>query len=312
MSADTRFLYDGWNLIAEFSLQSSVLRLSRSYVWGIDLSGAPQGAGGVGGLLTVSTHNPSPLPDHPSSIAHLPCYDGNGNVVALVDSATAARSAEYEYGPFGETLRATGPAAAANPFGFSTKYTDPETTLLYYGYRYYCTTTGRWLSRDPIEENGGVNLYGMVGNSLVNYCDLLGLKNCNCDEIMRDLAAQREVVNTLYRYIGNWKPGERLGDYGLRPNADISGYRSPDFDTHPQAYRSAVNNIESDRSLNIVAGLINLVIEHIRLSFGAHPYIHNTTIKEQQQMTFASMELVRANRVLNAVQKAYNDCIGGR
>jgi hypothetical protein len=30
--------------------------------------------------------------------------------------------AHYQYGPFGEVLRATGPMAKANPFRFSTKY----------------------------------------------------------------------------------------------------------------------------------------------------------------------------------------------
>lgn len=33
-----------------------------------------------------------------------------------------------------------------------------------YGYRYYDPVTGRWPSRDPIGEQGGVNLYGFVGN----------------------------------------------------------------------------------------------------------------------------------------------------
>jgi len=45
-----------------------------------------------------------------------------------------------------------------------------------YTYRYYDTLTGRWMSRDPIEEQGGVNLYGFVGNDSVNVIDLLGLK----------------------------------------------------------------------------------------------------------------------------------------
>jgi RHS repeat-associated protein len=57
-------------------------------------------------------------------------------------------------GPFGEVLRATGPMAKANPFRFSTKFQDDETDLLYYGYRYYSTSTGRWLNRDPLEEIG--------------------------------------------------------------------------------------------------------------------------------------------------------------
>ena len=47
-----------------------------------------------------------------------------------------------------------------------------------YIYRYYDPATGRWPSRDPIEERGGVNLYGMVGNDPVNLVDLLGLEDC--------------------------------------------------------------------------------------------------------------------------------------
>jgi RHS repeat-associated protein len=47
--------------------------------------------------------------------------------------------------------------------------------VAYYGYRYYDPKTGRWPSRDPIEERGGVNLYGLLANSSLNRFDLLGL-----------------------------------------------------------------------------------------------------------------------------------------
>jgi RHS repeat-associated protein len=73
----------------------------------------------------------------------------------------------------------------SNPFRFSTKYQDEETGLLYYGYRYYQPVTGRWLSRDPMEGDGGLNLYGVVGNNGINLTDPFGLwqwpwKGC-CD-----------------------------------------------------------------------------------------------------------------------------------
>ncbi|HVZ60959.1 MAG TPA: RHS repeat-associated core domain-containing protein, partial [Terriglobales bacterium] len=83
--------------------------------------------------------------------------------------------ATYEYGAFGETLIADGPAAAANPFRFSTKFTDDETGLLYYGLRYYSPGVGRWLSRDPIEERGGANLYAAMRNDAVSHRDYLGM-----------------------------------------------------------------------------------------------------------------------------------------
>ena len=66
--------------------------------------------------------------------------------------------------------------AKANPLRFSTKYQDDETDLLYYGYRYYNASTGRWLSHDPIGERGGRNLYAFTGNDPVGDYDALGLK----------------------------------------------------------------------------------------------------------------------------------------
>jgi len=71
-------------------------------------------------------------------------------------------------------LRASGALAFENPFTFSTKFCDWETGFLYYGYRYYDPSTGRWLSRDPIEEAGGPNLSAFVGNDPVGHVDTDG------------------------------------------------------------------------------------------------------------------------------------------
>ena len=127
-----RFVYDGWNLIAILNPQSSILQ---SFTWGLDLSGSLQGAGGVGGLLAVNDA---------ANGAHSCAYDGNGNLAALVKATDGAMTANYEYGPFGEALRLTGAMAKANPFRFSTKYQDDETDLLYYGYRSYYPSAGKW------------------------------------------------------------------------------------------------------------------------------------------------------------------------
>ncbi len=99
--------------------------------------------------------------------------DGNKNVTALLD-ANGNRAAEYIYHPFGTIYSKTGPMVDLNPFRFSSEYHDDETGLVYYNYRYYSPELGRWISRDPIEEEGGVNLYAMVENSPVNKIDLYG------------------------------------------------------------------------------------------------------------------------------------------
>jgi RHS repeat-associated protein len=136
-----KFLYDGWNLVAE--LQPNNARI-RSYVWGNDLSGSTQG-GGVGGLLEVSYYGTA-------TTNCFPAYDGNGNVAALINAADGTIAANYEYAAFGEPIRVTGVMARNNPFRFSTKYSDDESDLLYYGYRYYKAGTGTWPNRDPLGE----------------------------------------------------------------------------------------------------------------------------------------------------------------
>lgn len=58
--------------------------------------------------------------------------------------------------------------------GAQAKYFDGETGLYYYGHRYYSPSTGRWLSKDPIGEQGGLNLYGFVHNAPVGTFDPFG------------------------------------------------------------------------------------------------------------------------------------------
>ena len=153
------FVYDGWNLVATLNAASG---LQASFMWGLDLSGSTQGAGGVGGLLAENIV---------SNGVHFSAYDGNGNVVALVSATNGVATANYEYGPFGEVIRATGPMAKLNPFRFSSKYNDDETDLLYYGYRYYNPSTGRWLSRDPILEYAFTENLKSVPSSYVDDAD---------------------------------------------------------------------------------------------------------------------------------------------
>jgi RHS repeat-associated protein len=101
-------------------------------------------------------------------------YDGNGNVVLLTDGSGAA-SARYAYDAFGKLKSSSGPAAEANRYRFSTKPQERAAGLSYYGYRYYAPALGRWLSRDPLEEEGGVNLYVYCSNDAVNLVDPFGL-----------------------------------------------------------------------------------------------------------------------------------------
>jgi RHS repeat-associated protein len=161
------FQYEGWNLISEVGRDSLGAPFTNKYCWGQDLSGSLQGAGGVGGLLSMTRISGG------ISNTYFYCMDGNGNVTDMVD-ADGNNVAHYEYGPFGETLVATGPMALINHFRYSTKYWDDETGLGYWGFRYYSPELGRWLSRDPIGEDGGWHLYSFCRNRALRSIDYLG------------------------------------------------------------------------------------------------------------------------------------------
>ena len=157
-----RYVWDGQVLLVVLDHTNGLVM---SFARGLDLSGSLQGAGGVGGVLAVNFK---------TNGTHFFWYDGNGNVTALVNAANGAESARYEYGPFAEPIRMTGPMAKLNPIRFSSQYADDVTGDVKYLYRDYDPSTGRWPSRDPIGERGGVNLYGFVENAPVNKTDLLG------------------------------------------------------------------------------------------------------------------------------------------
>mgnify|MGYP006908226288 CR=1 FL=1 len=82
-----RYLWDGQVLLAVLDHNNGLVL---SFMRGLDMSGTLQGAGGVGGVLAVTTHN-SPLS------THFTCYDGNGNVMALASAADSSVTAEYDY-----------------------------------------------------------------------------------------------------------------------------------------------------------------------------------------------------------------------
>ena len=162
-TATHTFFYDGWNLIYEHVANTDGTVDTFQYFWGRDLSGTLQGAGGVGGLLYVKQNG----------TIFVPHADAMGNILRYTDTAGNV-VASYTYDAFGKTISETGSLAHLFRHRFSTKYYDAETGLYYYGYRFYSPSLKRWLNRDPIEEEGGVNLYGFCVNNAVCRYDKYG------------------------------------------------------------------------------------------------------------------------------------------
>lgn len=162
-----RWLANQLQMLAQMDVQAN--SMIQSYIWGLDLTGTRDGAGGVGGLLRLESEVAQP------TAVHIAVLDGNGNVQKLIYAVSGARSAQYEYDPSGTALCANGFGAGLNTFRFSTKFTEVETGDVHYELRDYRPRLGRWLTRDSVAEKGGMNLYGMIGNDLLNRWDLWGL-----------------------------------------------------------------------------------------------------------------------------------------
>jgi len=153
LSKHERYVYDGMKLLASYNAKSSYAKIN-TFLW------QPFGAD-VPLIMTYGSTNYGYL------------VDANKNVLGLFNPSQS-RVATYLYGPFGQIISSSGTIAANNPIRFSSEQFDADLGLVYYNYRYYSPELGRWLSKDPIGEEGGLNLYLMCGNNVVNVWDVLG------------------------------------------------------------------------------------------------------------------------------------------
>ena len=186
-----RFCYDRWNPIEE-EIRTAGGMVTNRYTWGLDLAGQWSGqyeqeAGGIGGLLAVTVASGG------VERVYLPMADAKGNIRHLWDVTSNKVAATYDYDPFGRLIGKTGAAADACPFRFSTKYLDEETGLYYFGYRFYDPAAMKWLSRDPLGEQGGLNLTAFAGNDPINRVDPLGLDPLKWEELKSSYSGYEDI-----------------------------------------------------------------------------------------------------------------------
>ena len=162
--------YDGFRVIQERHFDNTPYV---SYTRGTDLSGSLEGAGGIGGLLARS-HGYSSGNWGTHNFYHA---DGNGNITYLVNGSQGL-AASYRYDPFGNLIASSGSVANANTYRFSSKENHDDNvfpSMYYYGNRWYAPSLQRWLNRDPMGEQGGINLYRFVENDPIDLVDPNGL-----------------------------------------------------------------------------------------------------------------------------------------
>jgi RHS repeat-associated protein len=108
--------------------------------------------------------------------------DHLGSIREVVADDGTTVEAVYDYSPWGEVTKIGG-SGLESDFLYTGHFYHDESDLHLTLYRAYNPELGMWLSRDPIAENGGLNLYAYVGNNPIMDWDPLGLEvSCTYDK----------------------------------------------------------------------------------------------------------------------------------
>jgi RHS repeat-associated protein len=100
--------------------------------------------------------------------------DHLGSVREMTDTAGTVH-ARYDYDSWGRQTKLSGDLDA--DFGYAGYYNYKTTNQYLTWYRVYDPNMGRWLSRDPLKEKAGLNLYDYVENDPFEWMDSFGLCN---------------------------------------------------------------------------------------------------------------------------------------
>jgi RHS repeat-associated protein len=162
-------------------------------------------------------------------------FDPQGSVTQRLDESGAVLS-NHLFKAHGDEVTAAG----ADPFGYGARwgyYTDSETGLQLLTNRYYDPQAGRFVTRDPISYNGGVNLYAYVVNNPANRIDPFGLQGNIPDPNNPPSDWTSLGPNTWRDPNGDtwhWHP-DPTGDHG-GDHWDIGGPRGPNGEKGEQEW----------------------------------------------------------------------------
>jgi RHS repeat-associated protein len=138
--------------------------------------------------------------------------DHLGSVREMTDASGNVQS-RYNYDLWGRQTMVSGTIAA--DFGYAGYYQHVPSGLDLTVHRAYNPDLARWISRDPIAESGGINLYAYCLGNPINRIDLLGL-DCSILGAMLNWLEQNDSLNSPLNQealsFGDWLANYDWGD----------------------------------------------------------------------------------------------------
>ncbi len=189
-----RYTYKGYLQIAAFDVsivdEAEVLSLATTTYWD---------------PTEPTATRPLAFTDHTvaTPATYFYTHDLTKNICEILsrDGSAVSIATTYDYTPFGAV--STSNSATPNTFTFSSEVLDQETGLVYYNYRHYNPTDGRWTSRDQVGELESFMLYLFLSNASLMRLDRLGLeiddsgfgeKNCETYFLSKSIGPINEAV----------------------------------------------------------------------------------------------------------------------
>jgi len=210
----TDYIYMGNQVMEESSTSNTPIR---QFVWGTYIDECIQ-------LTTLATLGPQSLPAGTYYLLQDLLY----RAVALTNASGSITEA-YDTDAYGKTLIFTAPGSdgvwftdddtqssyGANEIIYCGYRYDPESELYYVRNRTYNPPLGRWLQRDPIGYQGGINLYEYVGGRVVTEVDPEGTaptnkqccgakSNCCGPDVTAKLMALAAAVRNAWSGLSYW------------------------------------------------------------------------------------------------------------
>ncbi len=175
------FAYDGDNLIEETNSSGAVVA---RYSQGLNID--------------------EPLAMLRSGATSFYNADGLGTITSLANTA-GSLAQNYTFDSFGKQTASSG--SLTNPFQYTAREFDPETSLYYYRARYYDPAVGRFLSEDPVSFYGGFNFYLYDDNDSVDFTDPWGLCPDDYNPDLRSHGAPHiDRVDPNGNLVGRYRP----------------------------------------------------------------------------------------------------------